>query len=245
MIKLKDILTELDAQKVFQKSVFTDPSDFRSDRSKKLAALQNAELEPNTKTESGIFDTLLGWIDTGLSGTDKSIVNKLYNKFELFKSASKMYPKIFAPRKPNGTPVFRGISSPSTLLENEVYWEIPPKKWSPYKVNGWFISSIPVYYQPRLKVQSWTYDFQVSTDFVDEWGNKIILTTKQDDNFLFSDEAIAIISGKSYQESEVLHFGQSFRNEIYPIVDKKTMDYITDNYNEMQRIRQPWQNNPI
>jgi hypothetical protein len=233
MIKLKDILNEVDPKTVFQKSVFTDPNNTHFlPRSKKLAVLQNSDLETNTKKEDGILDTLIGWINTGLSGTSKSVVNRLYSNFELFKSASKIYPKIFLPTKSNGTSVFRGISSPSSLLQNEVYWEIHPEKWSPYEINGWFISSIPVYYQPRLKVQSWTYDFEVSTQFADDVGEKIILTTKQDDDFLFSDAAMEIISGKNYQEHEILHFGQSFDNEIYPIVDKNAMDYIISNHKD-------------
>ena len=242
MIKLKDILNEVDPKKVFQKSVFTDPNDTHFlPRTKKLAALQNAEMEPNTSSESAIFDTLLGWIDTGFSGTDKVVVNKLYSKFQLFKDASKIYPAIFKPSKPNGTLVFRGISNPSDLLQNEIFYEIRPDKWTKYSAQGWYISSQSVYYKPRLKIQSWTYDFNVATEFVKEHSSrKVVLATKQDDNFLFSDKAIEIISGKGYQEKEVLHFGQYLSDDsVFPIVNQEAMDEILEYHKNRKPM--PWE----
>lgn len=206
MLKLKNILHEFDESPntVFQRVAFGDPKEPYSQELSLLQHKRDGEL--NTPSEDYILTLLQRWV---MSSTD-DVADKLFRRYKFFKKASHMYPGIFAPKTEVGTILYRGLE----YLNDQLWGVIQGTEiheWRDVEYDGeiYWIYIKPVTYVPERPVQSWTNDPNVSENF----SGDAVLITKQDNHFLFNKDAIAIIFG--YDESEILHFGKTFRNPIY------------------------------
>ena len=66
--------------------------------------------------QSKLEDVLDNW----LMESDEESAKWLYKNFSTFKKLKTKYPKIFAPKLPNGTKLYRGLSKPSQELIDQV-----------------------------------------------------------------------------------------------------------------------------
>jgi hypothetical protein len=189
---------------IFHRIAFGDPRDpVGTD----LARLQRKKpVETNTKSEQYVLDLLKRWV---LSSTD-NIAERLFVNYKLFKRASRLYPNIFAPKTEVGTLLYRGLRNLIPSLMEKVK-STDAKDWRNVEYSGqtYWIYSKPVEYVPERNVQSWTDVADISAIF----SGDAVLVTRQDNHFLFNKDAIAVIFGAD--ESEVLHFGKTFRNPVY------------------------------
>lgn len=196
---------------IFQKIAFGDP---REPVGKGLSRLQHKEpIEANTHSEQYVLELLKRWV---MSSTD-DIAQRLFLNYRLFKRASRIYPKIFAPKTEVGTILYRGLNYLTPKLLQKVQ-ETKSYDWRQVQYNqrDYWIYSKPVEYTPERLVQSWTDSIEISGLF----SREAVLITKQDNHFIFNKEAIAVIFGSD--ESEILHFGKTFRNPVYLAVNDQT-----------------------
>jgi len=217
MIKLKPILQESTPtpSSIFQKIAFGDP---REPVGKGLSRLQHKKpVEANTQSEQYVLELLKRWV---MSSTD-DVAERLFVNYKLFKRASRLYPNIFLPKTEVGTLLYRGLNYLTPDLLRKVK-ETKSYDWRQvqYDEQDYWIYSKSVEYTPERNVQSWTDVVEVSELF----SGDAVLVTRQDNHFLFNKEAIAVIFGSD--ESEILHFGKTFRNPVYLAVN----DYIYRKY---------------
>ena len=71
--------------------------------------------------QSKLDDVLDNW----LMDSDAESANWLYKNFNIFKNLKTKYPKVFAPKLPNGTKLYRGLTKPNQELIDQVLKEIP------------------------------------------------------------------------------------------------------------------------
>jgi hypothetical protein len=220
MIKLKDILLELDTdpKKVFGDIVFGDKKHNKFYN--KIVNLQGKTgSEQNTKDEEIILKILLKWVGSN----NKKVVNNLYSYEDLFKNAAKVFPSIFKPTTPDGTTIYRGIRvvNEKTILKLK---KTSPKDWKKIKFGSiQYVKCMkPIQYTPHLEIQSWTTSKTVAHEFGSKlsskdgvWGyNGGILISKQNDEYLFNQKVMNLLFGES-KEDEILHFGNKYSEEVF------------------------------
>jgi hypothetical protein len=231
MIKLKEILLEIetDVDKAFGKFAF-DLGGF----------------EGNTKTEDKLYTLIGDWL------YDASTDSELYKYKNLLQRAKQKFPKIFKPEAPNGTTLYRGVSG----TEGPLLDILKKKKIVDLKYNfnrdlfsqhfeeiaspstptyvPWYRYKTPIKYKPHKFLQSWTDDGDIAIGF----NAKFLLETKQDDDFIFNRVWLrntnmgiyqpGLDDGDGYDERETIHFGKSYRSDVYLIVSSRFLDgYIS------------------
>lgn len=225
MIKLKDILNETDAEvkSTFGNTAFGDTSSSNI-RGQKFLNLQGKKGQPeiNTKLEAEIMSVLVGWT----SRTNTLRADYLMSKEQLFRKAAKVFPMIFKPETPNGTDLYRGLKyTQNKTIENSLKGT-KPKDYKKVKhgMNTYYSYVKPINYEPHMSVQSWTSNVESAAHF----GDSAILTTKQDDDFLFNQIAMSIFYGRG-MENEILHFGKSYKNPVFIMVEEYNFEYMMGN----------------
>ena len=162
------------------------------------------------------------YLDSWLIDSDKKSAEWLYKNFSTFKKLKTKYPKIFAPKLPNGTKLYRGLTKPSQELIDQVVKDKPNKdKFEKVTISGktWYKYKKKINYNPHLICQSWSQEADIAVGYIgfDE-GMKVILQTQQDDNFLFNSDFL----GDNYDfNKELIHFGKEFPKGVYLLVKWK------------------------
>lgn len=205
MIKLKSILKEDDVTDKFGDVLFGSDRD--------LANFQGKPVEKNTKFETQLLDIMSRWLVGGWDDTEKF----LWKNYPLLKKAAEVFPKILKPKTPNGTEVYRGLAKLNPVLESQLM-KTDVSDWIESGDNWMYLK--PISYTPRQNVQSWTTSRIIAWGFSTEKGsNSGYLSTKQNDEFLFNQDFMSLlyseISGKLTDESEILHFGKKYANDVY------------------------------
>jgi hypothetical protein len=78
----------------------------------------------------------------------------------------------------------------------------------------------PIDYKPRSDVQSWASNLGNALVFAHgDYGN-MVLETKQNDEFLFSQKLMKTLMGDD--EDELLHFGKTYSNDVFLLIDEGT-----------------------
>jgi hypothetical protein len=161
--------------------------------------------EPNTKEEQKLLDALEGWLESSWDGDDSTIVR--YKK--LMPQLKQEYPQVFQPLKPDGTPVYRGLSSLNDYLEGVVD-NSNPSDWK-QAGEGWWIYRKPVKPRSTSDLQSYSYSMEKAKQFGE---NSAILVTKQDSSFFMNSAVYNPL------EEEVLHFGRIYSHPVYLIISE-------------------------
>lgn len=169
--------------------------------------------------QSKLEDVLDNW----LIDSDEESAKWLYKNFSNFKKLKTKYPKIFAPKLPNGTKLYRGLSKPSQELIDQVVKDKSNKdKFEKVTISGkaWYKYKKKVNYNPHVICQSWTQDSEISAGYIeDEYeGMNFILQTQQDDNFLFNSD---FLGDRFDFNKELIHFGKEFPKGVYLLVKWK------------------------
>jgi hypothetical protein len=226
MIKLKDILSEIgtDPKTVFGNIVFGDPDNYPSSPFRELQGF-GYESEPNTEDEEEIFNMLQAWVD----GSNMiELYNKIYANYNLFKRAASIYPKIFKPQTPNGTDLYRGVSNASKSLIEQLQ-NSSHKDFDVFEHDDTLYKyKTPINYTPRSNVQSWSTNLFTAIQFsqLNDFVGGVVLTTKQNDEYLFNQEVLRLLSLNKFNEEEVIHFGKTFSNDVYVIIHRKVYRQI-------------------
>jgi hypothetical protein len=171
-----------------------------------IAKMQGGEPEPDTREEAKLLKALKDWV---LDPTRPTEAIEAYMQSGVIQAAKKKYPKVFAPSKPNGTVVYRGLENVNKIFIQKVLDSTDDSDWTHVTWSNMYVCNKPVSYSPRGGLQSWTYDPKVAKWF----GTQGMLITKLDDNFYFNTEAMGEITGMA--EGEVIHYGEKFKNPVY------------------------------
>ena len=169
--------------------------------------------------QSKLEDVLDNW----LIESDEESAKWLYKNFSVFKKLKTKYPNIFAPKLPNGTKLYRGLSKPSQELIDQVVKDKPNKdKFEKVTISGktWYKYKKKINYNPHLICQSWSQELDIAAGYIDsvDEGMKFILQTQQGDNFLFNSDFL----GDNYDfNKELIHFGKEFPKGVYLLVKWK------------------------
>jgi len=219
MIKIKSILSELetDPNKVFGNIAFGSKPE--------LAKVQGkSEIEPDTEEEKEILNLLTSWVETPEADTSE----KLYKKRDILKKASSVFPRILKPKTPNGTDLYRGVMSTQPYLLNQLKGSVQ-SDYENVRGKNYFTYKKPINYRPRKKIQSWTDSFFIASAFATErnWLSGVVLTTKQNDEFLFNQNTMRILF--TGDEGEVIHFGESYTNDVYISIHLNLYKHIVFN----------------
>jgi hypothetical protein len=205
MIKLKDILLNEDIPSDVKSAFGEIPFGGRISYAA-ITTGKNDVTEPDTDFEDVILDTLALW--TGGESLSKSSY-ELYKHYPILKKAAKYFPNILKPTNPNGTEVYRGLSSPNVLDDNILKkMSINDFERIATPEGDYFVYKKPINYVPHNDVQSWTSNFTIASRF----GYQI-LKSKQNDEFLFNEKLIKLVFGD--YEDEILHFGRNYSNDVY------------------------------
>jgi hypothetical protein len=225
MIKLKDILSEIgtDPKTVFGNIVFGDPLNYGSTE---FAAIQNMEpTEYNTKEENEILNLLRTWVQE--DEDEEPPYDKLYSYFDLFKSATSKFPRIFKPKTPPGTVLYRGLR----LSSDSIFEQLRDTKREDYEAiqsnDMYHKYKNPIKYVPSEPIQSWSSELSVAFEFAQKWDftRGVVLITQQNNQFLFNQDALRILS-ETFDEQEVIHFGKEYSDEIYVAIHRKLYKHI-------------------
>lgn len=205
MIKLKDILNEDEVTDKFGDVLFGSDRD--------LASFQGKSVEKNTEFETELLDIMSSWLMGGWHETGKF----LWKNYPLLKKAAAVFPKILKPKTPNGTEVYRGLDTLNPVLESQLM-KTNVSDW--IDIGGHWMYLKPISYTPRQNVQSWTTSRIIAWEFSTQKGsNSGYLSTKQNDEFLFNQDFMSILYSKASfnanDESEILHFGKQYTNDVY------------------------------
>lgn len=212
MLKLKTILKEDEVDDVF--------GDVAFGSNWYIARLQGKNEEDDTELEGKLLSVLYTWLDDSSSLEQ----DQLYAVRDLLKKASERFPRIFKPDTPNGTLLYRGIRergykadskyteivsalSKSDFTKNE----IPSRKGD---IRTFWRYNKPIKYTPSGKVQSWTTSASIGVGF----SAGILLQTKQNNEYLFNQEALDILWNEltgNPSEQEILHFGKTYSEPVY------------------------------
>jgi len=227
MIKLKDILSEIgtDPKTVFGNIVFGDPDEYPSSPFRELQGVPY-QTERNTEDEAEIFKLLTAWVEGNNSA---GLYDRIYSNYELFKRAAKVYPTIFKPNTPNGTELYRGVSRANKTLI-EYLKSSSHKDFEMFNHdNSYQKYKLPINYTPRELVQSWTSNPKTAIEFSSKIHHEFdrhqirgaVLITKQNDEFLFNQEVLRLLSLNKFDEQEVIHFGKEYSNDVYIAIHNK------------------------
>jgi hypothetical protein len=219
MIKLKDILSESpnEIESEFGNIAFGDPSTQWGDSFAKMQG--KSATEKNTPTEEYILSLLSKW-----ANDSENVSEKIYAQYGLFKKASKIFPSVFKPETPNGTEIYRGLAFGGN---KDFVSQLKKSKSSDYEIlnlgeSVYYKYKLPINYTPYKPIQSWTADANIADYFayrrsVKERrlrGKGVVLITKQNDEYLFSQKAMNVLYSIS-NEKEMLHFGNDYKENIY------------------------------
>jgi len=224
MIRLKDILKEDEVEDNFGNVFLGNNRD--------IAKLQGKEPEKNTSFENKILIALIHWV-AGLSDSSWDSAQKtLINNYPLLKKAASAFPTVLKPKTPNGTELYRGLKKLNPSLKSQLF-ETSPSDW--IEERGLWRYTKPISYTPHQDIQSWSTSRLIARGFSTELGSKSgILATTQNDEFLFNQDFISIMysktSAKKIDESEVLHFGKQYSNDVYIMVHDPVFKEIKDYY---------------
>lgn len=200
VIELKNILNEANYSKI---------------------AIKKLEDELGQKETEKMLDVL----DTWVGDSDSSSANYLYKNFETFKKLKKTIPYVFTPKTPNGTTLYRGLTSPSKELKEFAKTAQQNKeKFTAVRIGGntWYKYKKKISYNPHLNCQSWTDSFTSAFRFADRsFDNdfQTMLCTDQDNNFLFNTDFIRSIAPEfASNEKELIHFGKEYPKGVYLMI---------------------------
>lgn len=225
-MKLIDTLRE--AESAFGDAAFADrkQKDLNDDPTYSnflgMQGRSDADAEPNTSKEDKIYKALLKWV----GDANDSSAKDLSKNIDALKKGKQLFPAIFAPEKPDGTKVYRGIKKLSQPMYKSLAASTKKEDWVQIKdlvdyagdEDGWFICKKPINYTPRREWQSWSYD----ADSAIQFAGQGILVTKQDSDFYFSSKTMELIYANE-SENEILHHGQTYSNPVYLTVNKTTL----------------------
>lgn len=223
MIKLKTILKEDELQDKFGDIAFGMHQD--------ISMLQGkSEIERNTEFEDKVLEYLHDWVGVYRNSASE----KLWQNYELFKKAKIRYPGIFSPSTPNGTKLYRGLSRYGSHFVDRIM-EADWKKWEmAIQIGGeitWWKYEIPISYTPTNEVQSWSSSSTISEEFAMYRGNEwmvgdshfVMLLTTQNDEYLFNSRFLSHLATEYWKntvnEEETLHFGKSYKDPVYVLVN--------------------------
>jgi hypothetical protein len=216
MIKLRDILLNedmpSDVKDAFGKIPFGGTPAIA-----KLTTGNTDETEEDTPFEDELIKILRSWVGT----SSASRASKLYSKYPLLKKAMTYFPNVLKPRTPNGTTVYRGLGN-TQLLDSKTLGSMSSTNFSQLHVYGMTLYryNTPIDYKPRSDVQSWASNLGNALVFAHgDYGN-MVLETKQNDEFLFSQKLMKILMGDD--EDELLHFGKTYSNDVFLLIDEGT-----------------------
>ena len=224
MIRLKDILKEDEVEDNFGKVFLGNNRD--------IAKLQGKEPEKNTPSEKKILIALTRWVaklsDSGWDSAQKTLMNN----YPLLKKAASTFPTVLKPKTPNGTELYRGLNTLNPSLKSQLF-KTSPSDW--IEAGTLWRYTKPISYTPHQDIQSWSTNKLIARGFSTELDFKGgILITNQNDEFLFNQDLISIINSKTganeVDESEVLHFGKQYSNDVYIMVHDPVFKEIKDYY---------------
>jgi hypothetical protein len=187
-------------ESIFGNAAFAGPGDdpVYAKAQKKLPGS-----EPNTKEEQKLLDALEGWLASSWDGDDATIVR--YKK--IMPQLKQEYPQIFQPINPDGTLVYRGLSTINDYLQ-DILDNSTTSDWKEAG-EGWWIYKKPVKPRSTSDLQSYTYNINKAKQFGE---NSAVLITKQDSSFFMNSEVY------NPQEEEVLHFGRIYSQPVYLLI---------------------------
>jgi len=167
---------------------------------------------------------LQSWVKGGNRVEWVELYDKIYTNYNLFKRAASIYPKIFKPQTPNGTDLYRGVQVSKSLIEqlqnsSREDFDVFEHDDTLYKYKT------PINYIPRSNVQSWSTNPKTAAGFSRRRSDGVILTTKQNDEYLFNQEVLRLLSLNKFDEQEVIHFGKTFSNDVYIVINRYTRLY--------------------
>lgn len=217
MINLSDILKEDEVSDVFGDAPFAEYTAYAKRLGTKIKST-------NTKEEDKILDALGRW-----TNGDYDVANFIYKNKDLFKNAAKKYPRIFAPDKPNGTIVYRGLHSAQkiySLIDKDILkitkgYKAPIPKENYVLWKNLVVRVKPLKYNPHRKIQSFSYDLKVAGEFASNGSTSAILIKKQNSEFLFNTWLFKY--PYTANEQEILHFGDSL--DVTVALDFATLSY--------------------
>jgi len=215
MVKLRDILSEVLFEDFGDVAFGQQIKDMRDYQIDTILQLQRAtKQEPNTEEEKELLNALWKWVYE----VDHESILKIYSFESLIRKYMNKFPSILKPKTKNGTFLYRGIRDPSSdiiemfenfesydleeiNIENEIFFKIKKK----------------ITLTHHRPIQSWSSDFDIvhSNFLSDEFP--ILLRTKQNKEFLFNQDFLHALYD-SRNESEILHFGKEYSNEIEVLI---------------------------
>ena len=170
----------------------------------KFAKMQGAKpgSEPDSPEEKKLLLLLKKW-----TVNPAHSIQDLYKIREKLKSLANEYPKILKPSTPNGTVIYRGLTSTNPQIESQVKAS-NPEDW--IKAGRLYILKTPIKYIPRSDIQSWSTRMETG---MYSFGQGGMLISKQNEEYMMNQEALSILYPLS--EDEILHFGKNYDQNVY------------------------------
>lgn len=221
MIKLRDILLLIEDVPTTVKDAF---GKIAFGSMKPVSVMQGKRsTEKNTEFEKELLEILRSWVKQ----SNNFNAQQLYSKFDILKKAAEVFPTVLKPSTPNGTEIYRGLNVINQELLDKII-ETEPDDYEKTSVSFRRQSGTPAYkyktpinYTPRRPVQSWTSDLDVAGKFT----SHAIISTKQNDEFLFNQKLMNHLFKKDVEE-EVLHFGTEYSEPIYITISENIHSQI-------------------
>jgi hypothetical protein len=218
---LKKFLVEnkltINSRMLSEEGIFGDVAFGGKDDAPVYAKAQGKEpgSEPNTKDEQKLLDALEEWLES-FFGYGEGTILRFKKEMPLLKQ---QYPQIFQPQKPDGTLVYRGLSSINDYLQ-DIVDNSTTSDWK-QAGEGWWIYKKPVKPRSNNNLQSYSYSIDKAKLFGENNG---LLVTKQDENFFMNSDVYNPL------EQEILHYGRIYKHPVYFMIADYT--YEMDVYDE-------------
>lgn len=211
------ILSEAGVADVFFQKIPFGGDEENEDELRKLAGFPKNKKEPDTKNEYTLYQTLANWVNY----TSPALANKLYSFKTVIEQAAKKYPKLFLPKTPPGTILYRGLKRLSPAMLTKLRKE---KNWQKIEVDyeTYYICKTPVQYSPRQKVQSWSTDEKMLRNFAES----AVLMTRQNKEYLFNQKVFEILFEDN--ENEILHFGKEYKSKVFIALTEYKYETLLD-----------------
>lgn len=205
-MKLRDILFEIQTDADFGNVAFGDPNQKAGYPGLlKLQGKSAKDKEKNTRIEDELLDALTYWVTSSSAGKSRS--DTLTKLLPVIQKGKELFPSVFAPSKPDGTPVYRGLKNTSEKLLRRLAKETTEEDW--IAKEGYMWCKNPIKYSPHSDWQSWSYSKQNAKAF----SASSMLKTKQDTDFYFNPKSLQSIFG--HNEQEIIHHGKEYSSEVY------------------------------
>lgn len=227
-MKLRDILSEIQADADFGKVAFGDPDqspDGTYPAILKLQGKSEKNKEKNTRREDELLDALTSWVTSYSAGELHS--GTLTKLLPVIRKGKKLFPSVFAPSKPDGTPVYRGLKNTSEKLLRRLAKETTKEDWT--AEEGYMWCKKPIKYSPHSDWQSWSYGEKNAKAF----SASSMLKTKQDEDFYFNPKTLKSVFGRN--EQEIIHQGKEYSSEVYIGLMGYMWGALTSMWVEMRR----------